>query len=653
VSATTDLPACRAKPAIEDHRWELLLLISSLVAALLFGAAAFREIALAPWRSYQREYRAALIASATDERTRRAAESFEIRYYQSYLPGLGRVDRCPTCHLGAENPSMKDASEPLKAHPGEILMHHPVDRFGCTICHGGRGRATEAREAHGAEPGRPAPMRRGELLQVACAQCHSDPELPGVPIYNLSRKLFTEKACLACHSLRGTGPTLRGVAALQGPDLTEEANKHDFQWHVDHFLNPEKVVPGSKMPNFGFTEKEAQALASLAMSFTGQSPFQGYIPLPTAGTGTAPHLRLTPDQLDANIDPKAAPGYVGSETCLFCHTPLNPGLGHTWRNSKMGRAWEAVGDVPDRELCLPCHTTGYKPETKVFAEANVGCEACHGPGRDYVADVLGGKLKEHKARATANVLEKDRCVNCHQQMHIPKEKHAEAVRAASRSPTKTATSEKKSNAGSEADAALLEALRDLGANIDPKAAPAYVGSKPCLFCHTSLHPEVVDHWEKSKKAQTFKAVANVPRRELCLSCHTTGYNPDTNVFTEPNVGCEACHGPGKDYCIDVMQERRAEHAQRASTRGQDKNRCVGCHRVHVPKERHQETMRDERVVRLSAWRQTCPSEARYFGDLDDPNSTVSKLARSRRAFRLQEDLGTHPKVIYLAEGDLR
>jgi molybdopterin-containing oxidoreductase family iron-sulfur binding subunit len=40
----------------------------------------------------------------------------------------------------------------------------------------------------------------------------------------------------------------------------------------------------------------------------------------------------------------------------------------------------------------------------------------------------------------------------------------------------------------------------------------------------------------------------------------------------------------------------------------------------------------------------------YFGDLNDLNSTVSVLSRERRAFRLMEDLGTEPKVIYLSEG---
>ena len=49
--------------------------------------------------------------------------------------------------------------------------------------------------------------------------------------------------------------------------------------------------------------------------------------------------------------------------------------------------------------------------------------------------------------------------------------------------------------------------------------------------------------------------------------------------------------------------------------------------------------------------QTCTGKARFFGDLDDPNSTVSLLAKSPRAFRLLEELGTRPKVTYLAEGE--
>jgi molybdopterin-containing oxidoreductase family iron-sulfur binding subunit len=58
---------------------------------------------------------------------------------------------------------------------------------------------------------------------------------------------------------------------------------------------------------------------------------------------------------------------------------------------------------------------------------------------------------------------------------------------------------------------------------------------------------------------------------------------------------------------------------------------------------------DASVVLLPACNEACPASARYFGDLEDPESTVSRLAPSPRALRLLEDLGTEPKVYYLTE----
>lgn len=54
---------------------------------------------------------------------------------------------------------------------------------------------------------------------------------------------------------------------------------------------------------------------------------------------------------------------------------------------------------------------------------------------------------------------------------------------------------------------------------------------------------------------------------------------------------------------------------------------------------------------LPACVEVCPAGAMYFGDLIDEASPVSRLARSPRAFRLLEELGTKPKVIYLAKGE--
>lgn len=49
--------------------------------------------------------------------------------------------------------------------------------------------------------------------------------------------------------------------------------------------------------------------------------------------------------------------------------------------------------------------------------------------------------------------------------------------------------------------------------------------------------------------------------------------------------------------------------------------------------------------------QTCPPGALVFGDLNDPESRASQLARSRRSFRLLDELGTDPGVIYLKGGE--
>lgn len=44
---------------------------------------------------------------------------------------------------------------------------------------------------------------------------------------------------------------------------------------------------------------------------------------------------------------------------------------------------------------------------------------------------------------------------------------------------------------------------------------------------------------------------------------------------------------------------------------------------------------------------TCMPHARIFGDLNDPESEISRLTAERRGFRLKEELGTEPKVFYL------
>ncbi len=86
-------------------------------------------------------------------------------------------------------------------------------------------------------------------------------------------------------------------------------------------------------------------------------------------------------------------------------------------------------------------------------------------------------------------------------------------------------------------------------------------------------------------------------------------------------------------------------------------KCTFCHqRIRAVKEKARAEGReinDNDVRRLPACSASCPADAISFGDLNDPESEVSKLERSPRAMRLQEELGTRPKVIYLREAKWR
>jgi phenylacetyl-CoA:acceptor oxidoreductase subunit 1 len=44
---------------------------------------------------------------------------------------------------------------------------------------------------------------------------------------------------------------------------------------------------------------------------------------------------------------------------------------------------------------------------------------------------------------------------------------------------------------------------------------------------------------------------------------------------------------------------------------------------------------------------TCISGALAFGDIDDPNSNVSRLLAENKSFRMHEEAGTSPGFYYL------
>ena len=305
-------------------RLKVILLVSSLVSLALLVLSAYEENIGGQWRVHQTAYREVAIARAGDESLREASSAMPIAFKQVFLPALDRVDRCVTCHVGIDDPRMAGAELPIGAHSGDVFKHHPLDKFGCTVCHDGQGRAVDKAAAHGEVAHWGNPLLRGERVYTSCSRCHHDNDLygaqqdlyargdsadpldqgelagalPGVANprdYSIARgkQLVLRSGCLGCHTYRGRGGSL-------GPDITYVGDKtvHDFdfqhvtrghtvaQWLFEHFKAPAAVSPNSLMPDARLTDGQAWDLTHYMLSLHRKTMPADFTPVPPRRQGT-------------------------------------------------------------------------------------------------------------------------------------------------------------------------------------------------------------------------------------------------------------------------------------------------------------------------------------------------------------------------------
>jgi mono/diheme cytochrome c family protein len=191
---------------------------------------------------------------------------------------IQRVDRCMTCHASIDQEGYKEGDEipnygkieqPFVSHPKlDIFVgqtsKHPMDQFGCTSCHLGRGRSTDfvgAVHVPDSEEEKKRwekdhdwhkmhhweyPMYPKSMVEASCIKCHQGvAQIPGGEKINVARYLFIENGCHGCHLTKG----FENLPKV-GPDLHHISSKVTKEWAFKWIKNPKAFRPTTRMPRY-------------------------------------------------------------------------------------------------------------------------------------------------------------------------------------------------------------------------------------------------------------------------------------------------------------------------------------------------------------------------------------------------------------------
>lgn len=240
-----------------------------------------------------------------------------------------KVDRCITCHLGVDNPDYAINDNPFKAHPNLDMFvgknsPHPMEEFGCTTCHGGRGRGTDfISAAHTPRDEKQKkewqekygwhtlelweePMFPLQFAQAGCFKCHSDQSnIKGADKLNLGLQVIEKAGCYNCHIIDKYQDWPKS-----GPDLTKLSGKLTKDWIYKWIENPQSFRHDTWMPAF-FNQSNNNDPASIAR---GQQEIHSMIAylLAKSKNYDAPMKPFTGDA-------KKGEELVASVGCMGCH----------------------------------------------------------------------------------------------------------------------------------------------------------------------------------------------------------------------------------------------------------------------------------------------------------------------------------------------
>ncbi len=204
----------------------------------------------------------------------RKMENFDysILGHQISVNEFNIVDRCEVCHVGIREPLNIKASDMAPDGPGknpdslarafishpnrQLLEIHNPDRFGCSGCHWGNGRATTSEvKGHGRHRFWLWPLFEKENMEAGCQQCHArDRVTQGANTLNLGKDLFNERGCVGCHRYEGFDRETDSLTATRGSIGQLE----------DQIIANQKQIRLDENPPEGTTDEQAQKMLAEA-----------------------------------------------------------------------------------------------------------------------------------------------------------------------------------------------------------------------------------------------------------------------------------------------------------------------------------------------------------------------------------------------------
>lgn len=173
----------------------------------------------------------------------------------------------------------------------------------------------------------------------------------------------------------------------------------------------------------------------------------------------------------------------------------------------------------------------------------------------------------------------------------------------------------------------------------PDDRPLFL-TKPCFHCENPPCVPVCPVGATFKRKQDGIVVVDYDRCIGCRYCLVAcPYQARYSDFGENYPAIEQ-----DTPWADVPSPEYKQFRQRAEGKSPIGNarKCTFC--LHLQDENGRY---DQAAGRWPACAKTCTGKAIHFGDLNDPDSEVSRLLRERQAIRLKEELGTEPNVYYL------